>query len=260
MREDGAEILIDEPMAQRGRRMLRALADVAPRVVVRERYGGEHKLLVMYGVGLESRHALLRSHLAAGGRVAVWDLGYWDREDAMRLSLDGLHPTASALGAPHGPARRIFALREDGAKAGPILLVGIGTKTAAMTGAPPMAWERTALAKIRKRFPDTRILWRPKGRVAIGLEGTTLCHGQPIEAALAGCSLVVCKNSNVAVDACVAGVPVWCEGGAAHTLYGDNPSSPSREQRADFLRRLSWWNWRPSEAEQAWRWIREAIA
>lgn len=260
MREDGAEILIDEPMAQRGRRMLRALADAAPRAVVRERYGGEHKLLVMYGAGLDRRQEILRTHIAAGGRVATWDLGYWDREEAMRLSMNGLHPTAEALAATSNPARRAFALREDCAKAGPILLVGIGAKTAAMTGAPQLAWERAALAKIRKRFPDKQILWRPKGRNVVGLEGTTLCHGQPIEQALIGCSLVVCKNSNVAVDACVAGVPVWCEGGAAHALYGDNPSSPSREQRADFLRRLSWWNWRPSEAEQAWRWIREAIA
>ena len=260
MHEDGAEILIDEPMAARGRRILRALADVAPRVCVRDRYAGDHKLLVMYGAGLPSRQAAMKSHIAAGGRVAVWDLGYWDREEAMRLALDNLHPTAAALAATGGRARRSFALREDADPRGPILLIGIGAKTAALNGADHLAWERGALARIRKRFPNTRVLWRPKGRTAFGLEGTTLCHGQSIEQAITGCSLVVCKHSNVAVDACVAGVPVWCEGGAAHALYGDNPSSPSREQREDFLRRLSWWNWRPSEAEQAWRWIREATS
>ena len=31
---------------------------------------------------------------------------------------------------------------------------------------------------------------------------------------LNGCSVVVCRHSNVAVDACIAGVPVECEGGA----------------------------------------------
>lgn len=260
MRDDFAEILIDEPIAQRGRKMLRALADVAPRVVVRNMYSGAHRLLVMYGAGADWRQAILRKHLAAGGRAALWDLGYWDREDAMRLSIDAMHVTNASLAATNGAARRRFALREDADPRGPILLAGVGAKTAAMAGAPPLAWERSALARIHSRFPGSRVLWRPKGRLPNHLEGTTLCHGQSIEAAMAGCSLVVCKTSNVAVDACVAGLPVWCEGGAAHSLYGDNPSSPSREQREDFLRRLSWWNWRPSEAEQAWRWIREATS
>lgn len=78
--------------------------------------------------------------------------------------------------------------------------------------------------------------------------------GMPIDEALRGASLVVCRHSNVAVDACVAGIPVECDDGAAAALYRGNPN-PTREQRAEFLRRLTFWEWRPDEAAQAWDWI-----
>ena len=42
--------------------------------------------------------------------------------------------------------------------------------------------------------------------------------------------------------------------GLAAALYRGNPS-PTREQRAEFLRRLTFWEWRPDEAAQAWAWI-----
>jgi hypothetical protein len=82
--------------------------------------------------------------------------------------------------------------------------------------------------------------------------------GGDIKDVLRGCSLVVCRHSNVAIDACVAGVPVDCEGGAALALYAEHPQ-PTREHRVQFLQRLSWWQWRPSEARDAWQFVNRMI-
>jgi hypothetical protein len=177
----------------------------------------------------------------------------------MRVSIDVLHPTAAQLAmAPEGQCRRAHELREDAKKEGPILLVGMGLKSVAMYGLVPMQWERDTLRHLRQKYPQHRVLWRPKGRRASILPGTQLFHGMPIEDALRGLSLVVCRHSNVAIDACIAGVPVECEDGAARALYRGN-RNPTREQRAEFLRQLGWWNWRPHEAAQAWDWIRRVI-
>jgi hypothetical protein len=254
--QDGAEILIgDGLMARRGKRMLAAMAAAAPPgTITSAHYTGTRRLLMMYGAGLEQRRLALAKHRAAGGRVAVWDLGYWDRDDAMRLAVDSLHPTAEQLALAPDGCRRGHALREDANPAGPVMLVGLGRKSAALYRLQPMEWERKRLQVLKKRFPGRRILWRPKGRFEEQMPGTTYHYGLPIEAALRGCSLVVCRHSNVAVDACIAGVPVECEAGAALALYEGNPT-PTVEQRLEFLRRLGWWNWRPSEASQAWDWI-----
>lgn len=252
---DGAELLMDAPMARRGKRMLQALADCAPAgSAVTKSYAGRHRLLVMYGAGLPTRMAALNAHRQAGGTVATWDLGYWDRDDAMRLAVGSLHPTPQQMAlAPLGQ-RRVQTLREDANPAGPVMLVGLGTKSAALYGLRPMQWETEMLLHIRQSWAGRRVLWRPKGKAVVPLAGTELAHGMPIEDALRGCAMVFCRHSNVAVDACIAGVPVYCEAGAAASLYSWDPA-PSRPKRAEFLRRLAWWNWRPSEAPQAWKWI-----
>lgn len=255
---EGAEILLDPPMARRGRAMLDAMAAAAPAgTAVTSNYQGRHRLLMLYGAGQANRMAALQQHRARGGRVVVWDLGYWAREEAMRLAIDSLHPSAAQLAlAPAAGQRFHVPLQALANPAGPILLVGLGDKSAALYGLSPMQWERQALARIRQAHPGRPVLWRPKGRRVVPLAGTMLCHGMPIEAALAGCSLVVCRHSNVAVDACAAGVPVQCEDGAALALYGAGPA-PAAADRAEFLRRLGWWCWRPGEAGQAWEWIRK---
>lgn len=253
---DGWEILIgDGPMARRGVQIMQAMVDAAPAgSLAAHRYTGRRRGLMIYGAGLHHRAQALRRHIAEGGRVAVWDLGYWDRDDAMRLSVDGLHPTADQLALAPAGCRRTHDLREDGNQNGPILLIGLGHKSAELYGVRPMEWERRKLQELWQRFPGREILWRPKRPADGPLPGATMRTGMPIEDALRGCSLVVCRHSNVGVDACIAGVPVETEDGAARALYASNPA-PTRAERAEFLRRLGWWNWRPTEAPQAWAWI-----
>lgn len=240
--------------------MLQAMAKNAPvGSVVTSAYRGRHRMLMVYGAGQADRQAAIRRHQAHGGVVVIWDLGYWVRIDCMRLAINSLHPTAGQLALAPAGQRRAHQLREDAREGGPVLLIGLGNKSAALYGLRWMQWENAALAKIKATHPGRQVMWRPKGRHAHQMPGTLLQHGMPIEDALRGCSLVVCRHSNAAVDACVAGVPVWCQDGAAAALYAGNPA-PSQDQRAEFLRRLGWWNWAPSEAGQAWAWINNVIS
>jgi hypothetical protein len=69
-----------------------------------------------------------------------------------------------------------------------------------------------------------------------------------IQNVLRGASLVVCRHSNVAVDAVVAGVPFEAEDGAATWLKGKPYTIGNR---LDFLRRLAYWQWHQGELYDA---------
>ena len=71
---------------------------------------------------------------------------------------------------------------------------------------------------------------------------------------LKGASLMICRHSNAAVEACLLGIPVECEGGAAHWLYHKNPN-PSLEERQDFIHRVCWWQWKFGEMGNAWKFL-----
>lgn len=250
--------MIDKPMARRGKRMLEALAYSPPsKTTVTNQYSGTARVLIMYGAGLDYRTHVMRQHLKRGGHVIAWDLGYWNREEEMRMSIDGIHPKSEHLEKAPDKPRRLFRLRDDYDPNGPVLLVGIGFKSVQAYDLGYMHWEKSALQSITQRFPDKKILWRPKGKDRNMLPGTKMVAGGPIEEAIKGCSLVVCRHSNVAIDACIAGVPVECEDGAAYALYKNNPNPPP-EQRLDFLNRLSWFNWKIGDTD-VWHHIHRTV-
>lgn len=246
------ELMIDQPMSKRGRKMLDALAYNAPdNTQVTSHYQGSSRVLIMYGAGLDYRTNVMQQHLNRGGRVIAWDLGYWDREEEMRMSIDGIHPTPEQIAQAPSIARKSFYLRDEANPDGPILLIGIGFKSVKAYNLGHLQWETAKLAELQARFENKQIFWRPKGKDQSRLPGTKLINGMPIEYALRGCSLVVCRHSNVAVDACIAGIPVECEDGAAYALYKNNPN-PTKEERLQFLSKLSWFNWRIGDAPKAW--------
>lgn len=255
----GVELIQDGPASNRGKRFFAALRNTAPNWARASAvYTGRREVIVVYGAGNPARAGYVAQHRAAGGRVVYWDLAYWDRADSLRVSVDGLHPTAAHLAlVGDAPARRKFLLREDARADGHVLLAGLGRKSVEALGLQPLQWERKAQQLARERWPGARIVWRPKG-TPVPLDGLPMLSGVSIEQALTGARALVCRHSNAAVDACVAGVPVWCEGGAAATLYTGNPA-PTREQRADFLRRLSWFEWHKADAAQAWSWMHHLL-
>ncbi len=218
--------------------------------------------LFVYGLGGSDR-----IQYASRERLAAFDLAYWDRKVSdrkYRISIGGFHPASRiGLGPSPGPARWAqagLAIAESGGNSlGPILLVGNGPKSVAVGAA---GWAAAKSRELRKSFPDLPIWYRPKpGR---SVEADVICdetvRDEPIDAVLDRVSLVVCRHSNVAVDACRLGVPVVCDDGAAAAIYprGWDEPQPSLGTRTEFLHRLAWWQWSPAECEtrQFWDWLK----
>ena len=264
------EILFCDSTAKRGEKMLRAMIEAAPAAgitpYVTKKWSKASRYLMSYGLGHPQRRPWIDDHRAKGGHVIGWDLGYWNREEplrfGMRLTIDEDHPhrrVKAMLGKapPERWAATGIALREDFDATGPVILCGMGAKQRRLQGWGPQQWERKRLESLRKRFPDRRILYRPK-RTESPLSGLGFALGT-IEDALRGASLLVCAHSNTAIDACIAGVPVECDDGAAFALYEGNPA-PSRAERQAFLEALAWFQYNPTEAAEAWTFIRQQLS
>lgn len=256
------EVIVAQDYIRRGERMILAMIEHANangvNVYVNARYKAQAPNLMTYGLGHPERMHDNAAHVRGGGRLIGWDLGYWDRAEfdaGMRVTIDHFHPWR--LIKPEPPERfdlKRIALREDYDERGPIILCGLGRKQRVALSIAGQSWEIRTLEKIRRQFPRKQIVYRPK-RPEPCLPGCTPSRGT-IEETLRGASLLVCAHSNTAIDACVAGVPVICEDGAAFALYRDRPN-PSRAERLEFLRSVAWWQWKPSEAAQAWQFLKQ---
>lgn len=217
-------------------------------------------ILALYGLGGADR-----IQYANRRGLIAFDCGYWDRKldtrnRKYRVAFNGFHspqfvmerdPLSDRLGD-------IAVADRGGNPNGPILLIGNAPKSNRV-GAE--GWTAAMSSRIRKTFPGRRIVYRPKPRRPLerGVHHDEVNTGR-IEDALSGASLVVCRHSNVAVDACRTGVPVVCEDGAAAAIYpcalADAEQQPSPERRHHFMERLAWWQWSPQECESGafWAW------
>lgn len=215
-------------------------------------YRGDAEWLMLFGVGAAAHTEARDRHVKSGGKVMLWDLGYFGRRKApgfIRGSINDDHPQAWLDRAPTDPSRwnaQGIRLREDFRAAGHVVLVGMGRKHRSYSGS---GWERQAFADLLKRFPAARIVYRPKNDADQVILPCARNSTSPIEHLLNGASLVVCRHSNVAIDAAIAGVPFECSDGAAMWLKA---KEFTRENRLDFLRRLAWFQWRPDEASEGW--------
>lgn len=256
------EVLIPADLRPRQRCMLEAMlrASASSGISARGKssYSASSQWLMTWGMGHCGRRSALEVHLRAGGHVIGWDMGYWDRPRQYRLTIDADHPRLRDMPADRFCSSKI-TLRDDADVSGPIMLVGLGRKSREALGYQGLEWEQKTFHLIRAAYPSVRIIYRPKKPEPFPLCATV--DGE-IEQALRGCSLVVCRHSNVAVDACIAGIPVVCEDGAAIALYNSNLSSPvhpDRSARQQFLQNLAWWQWNPTEAPEAWNFIKQTI-
>lgn len=217
--------------------------------------------LFVYGLGGLDRVRYLKR-----GKVAAFDLGYWDRKVSdrkYRVSINGFHCPQLILKGDTPPSHRwadsglsVFESRNID---GPILLVGNGPKSAAVGAS---GWTEKMAWKLREKFPGRTIWYRPKpNRAHEQVNCDAIRTEEPVDLVLKEVGLVVCRHSNVAVDACRLGVPVACEDGAAACIYPTLDrwqEQPTFEQRKDFLRRLAWWQWSPVECETMmfWNWMK----
>lgn len=229
-------------------------------VVLTEAYRGDSEWLVMFGVGAKA-HAQARAlHVSReSSRTILFDLGYFGHRKGpgghLRVSIDRDHPQHLLDGAPDdGGARwaeQGIRLREDADPAGHIVLVGLGAKSRIYLESDD--WEQRKLEELERRFPGRRIIHRPKPKQEFKPLRCDRDETTPIDDLLRGASLVVARHSNVAAEAVVAGVPFEAEDGAAAWLNGREYSLANRRE---FLHRLAWFQWRATEAPQAWLFLK----
>jgi hypothetical protein len=221
-------------------------------------YLGGSQVLVLFGVGAPVHDQARKKHIEAGGRVVHFDMGYFgDRKSYVRLCIDADHPQDLLDNGPHDSGRwdaHGIELREDANPSGTILLIGLGKKSRAYLGL--RHWEAKTLARLEAEYPDRQIIYRPKGRDDLNL-GIHADPTTPIAELLLGASMVVCRHSNVAVDAAIAGVPFTAENGAAMWLLG---REFTRQNRLKFLSRLAHWQYKTTEAPEAWAFAKRMIS
>ncbi len=254
------EVLIDPMMAPRGKLMLEALIDTCPvKIIPRKSYVGDCDILMMYGNGHVIRRPWWQKHVKRGGHCIGWDLGYWKHKDdgtfRMRATIDHDHPQNwLRTESPERWSAEGISLRNDYNPTGPVVVVGMGLKSVKAFGLTRLQWEKKAYRAAKAAYPDRQIVYRPKKPTDQKVQGSVVVGGD-IADAIRGASLIVCRHSNVAIDACIAGIPVVCEDGAASALYGsdiENPFIPTESQRLEFLQNLAWWQWKPEESKEAW--------
>lgn len=223
-------------------------------------------VLVLYGLGGHDRLPVAEKHLDSGKPFIAIDLGYWGRTNkdrVFRISFNSNHPDSVMDGdAPSGERFRSANVPTGNLynPDGPVMLIGNSSKSRVF-GAD--GWTAQKSDEIRAAFPDKQLIYRPKPKHPI--EGRVtyddISEGV-IDEALHGVSLVVCRHSNVAIDACRLGVPVACEGGAAASIYPtleNYTQQPCAERRQDFLHRLAWWQYCAAESVQAWTFIKGKV-
>jgi hypothetical protein len=265
------DILISPATQERAAAMLRSLhagavANGVDARVMREYEPRRGSVLVLYGLGAQDRLPHARAHKDSGRHFVALDAGYWERKSSyrkFRVTVDDFHcPSLVMHGPDPGPDRLNgsgIVIQNASHPDGHIVLVGNGPKSGSV-GA--QGWAADKSHEIRKLHPKRSITYRPKRSF---IEPHVVCDatalGDKIETVLDRASLVVCRHSNAAIDACRMGVPVVCNDGAAACIYPsrleDEANQPSDDKRAEFLRRLAWWQWSTDEMENGllWPWL-----
>ena len=256
------EILIHN-INRRGTEMLNAMDEAAGAAKIdckiSERYTASTPWLMSYGLGHLQRKQWSDAHIRNGGKLIGWDLGYWDRMNTMRLTIGADHPWKLIKDMPGDRFEKSgLQLTNTYNPDGHILLIGMGIKSRAQFGYKGQQWELEMMDKIKQAYPGRKIIYKPKKPekfIIHSFDGN-------INDALKNCALVVCRHSNVAIDACLSGVPVYCIDGAGRALYRDglsSPTNPDIRERLKFLQNLAWWQYKPSEAKLAWKFIKGVL-
>ena len=199
------------------------------------------------------------------------DLGYWNRDATTgynKVIVGGRDP--SPYFRRNLPADRIGRL---GIQVQPwrpvlgpdahILIAGHSEKHAGTLGYRAQQWESETIAKLRAvtRRP---LVYRPKPSWidATPIDGAKFSRG-PLADDLANCWAAVSHASNVAVDALIAGIPVYVEAGPAKSLsiarLEDIESPTMPDGREQLLADLAYQQWTLDEMRsgECWRHLKQ---
>lgn len=237
--------------------------------------------IALYGLGAHDR-----IQHAGKPNVISFDAGYWERKldvpiRKYRVSIGGFHCPQRIFKGPRPSPERwqecgLQIAQDSQNKLGPILLVGNGPKSNRI-GAEN--WCAEMSKNLREWFPDRKIWYRPKPKRAYdkGVDYDGVAEKINIDSVLDQVSLVVCRHSNVAIDAARRGVPVACDDGMAKAIYkwaaweisdsqrygnGAITGAVALSRRTEFLHRLAWWQWSMTEIRNGkfWPWMLEELS
>jgi hypothetical protein len=205
-------------------------------------------LLVLYGWGGQKQQEILKR---INCNYVAFDLGYWDRkgfvERKWRVSINGWHCPKLIINGPYlGNKRKSLKVKESSVNQdGHILLIGSSLKSSRV-GA--FGWSKKMSKQIREHFPNSMLVYRPKPKkIAERVDCDSISQNCDIKEAMAGAKLVVCRHSNVSIDAALEGVPCVAEDGAGAAIYPRNlinyENQPDIELRQSLINRLAWWQW-----------------
>ena len=204
-----------------------------------------------------------------GGALIVVEVGFIHRHAYYSVGLNdltgfGCYSLTARTDGPRHPVPRPRPLRAARADS-PVLLAGqIPHDTQIRLGGAEkyVRWLEDAARQIRRASPR-RIVFKPHPKLAekhalngeawSRRNGVALDRGFDVSEAWA----VVAYNSNVLLEALIAGVPCFCcsSGSVVHDLcnrdLGDieRPAFPSDQQRTEALNRLTWCQWTAGELE-----------
>lgn len=203
-----------------------------------------------------------RDVLARFPKFAYADMGYWNRGEYFRFTVGGWSPDGYVK-----QGRKFLRFKNLGIKIQPwkdgdeIVIAGSSRKACRDHGFEYMQWE----TEMARRLSGHKVAYRPKPRdlEARPISGTRFDCG-PIEDTLSTAKVIVTHHSNTAIDALVAGVPVYCETGAAAAFsikLHEITNPPRLEGREQFLADVAWLQWTHKEMEsgECWAYLKEQM-
>ena len=218
--------------------------------------------------------AIMDGYRDAGKKAIYVDLGYWRREGFNghhKLAINSRHPTDYFQKKKHPPDRfkKLGVAIKDWTKSGDsIIVAGMSAKGAGAEGFPPERWERDAVAEL-KRYTTRSVIYRPKPNwhFSTRIDGAGYQRGDPqgndVPTILKGVHAVVTHHSNVAVDALLEGVPVFCLEGIASVLGKsklseiESPIRPEGREQWAYDAAYSQWSVPEMASGAAWRHLKE---
>lgn len=191
------------------------------------------------------------------------DLGYWQRKTHYRLSVNGWSPHAYVhIGKTADRLNSVGVTVRPWGSGDQVLILGASRKSMEEHGFAYRTWETNMARSLRG---VQNLVYRPKPTdpERRPIDGVAYCD-RPIEEALRKAKVVVSHHSNACIDALVAGVPVYCETGAAAAFsvsFDEINEPPRKEGREQFLADVAWLQWSLDEmrAGAAWAHLRGYI-
>jgi hypothetical protein len=238
---------------------------------------------VFVGIKGHSRQ-IMEDHLAVEKHAIICDKGYvpgpsGPRSKYVRLSVDALQPLSYFQRTPRPDDR----LKKLGIKLQPVrrgihvIVAGGSLKYALFHGFAShdgkdamTTWAEKTYSKVRK-YTKRPVVYRPKPswQDAVSIDGMRFSRPPvSIEEELRDAWCLITYGSNAAVDAVIAGVPVFILGDGIAKPLGlddltqlDDPYYPTDEERWQFLADVSYCQWSLPElaSGEGWQYTREII-